>query len=384
MKKVGIITVHNSSNYGGSLQSYALYKYISEKGNDCEIIDLYRPANSGYIYESKYKSYRNNPFEFKKIISKKAKLFIKKILRKKISDYQYASDEAKVKFEKFNSQIKLSRPYKKVSELYTTPPLYDVYITGSDQMWNPLQPFCLEPYFLTFAPSKAIKISYATSIAITKLTDEEKYDFKKWLASYTAISVREKQGKELLRSFMEKDIEIVADPTFLLDIEHWKNIAIYPNKNKPYILLFILGHDEELLNYAIDLSKQSGLHLIIFKSYFQTTQEGIYEVINNGGPLEFLGYIANADIVITDSFHGTVFSLIMGSKNFYSYISPNNLKGSRITDLLDLFNLNHHILQLSNPPSLTQVQADEVNHNIVQQIINQEQNKSRNFIDKFL
>ena len=127
-------------------------------------------------------------------------------------DRGYASEASKQRFTEFFKDIKYSKEYRKIGYLYKDVPIYDTYITGSDQMWSPMHPFCIEPYFLTFAPKDKRKISYATSIGVTELTDREKADFKKWLASYDAISVREEQGKQLLESFIkDKNIEVVAD-----------------------------------------------------------------------------------------------------------------------------------------------------------------------------
>lgn len=111
-------------------------------------------------------------------------------------------DDALTKFEVFNSVIRMSKPYKSVDAIYADPPVYDVYITGSDQLWNPTQRFCLEPFFLTFVPNNAVKISYASSIGISSLTNIEKNDFKKWLSSYNAISVREKQAQKMLNELL--------------------------------------------------------------------------------------------------------------------------------------------------------------------------------------
>lgn len=134
----------------------------------------------------------------------------------------YYSIDSKCKFDEFNKGLNLSRPYWGIDELYATPPCYDIYMTGSDQVWNPTQPYCLEPYFLTFVPKGKKKISYASSIGVTELLENEKQDFRRWLSSYDAISVREHQAKELLASFIEKPVVQVADPTFLLDSGFWK------------------------------------------------------------------------------------------------------------------------------------------------------------------
>ena len=149
MKKIGIITIHNSPNYGASLQSFALYKYIEQQGYECELIDLHRPHYVDFKRSKKYLAYRENSIV-------KIKRIIKRLIGRKSSLY---FSSAKNKFDLFNRQIRLSRPYCGIDELYADPPHYDLYITGSDQLWNPAQPFCLEPYFLTFAPSEAKKIA---------------------------------------------------------------------------------------------------------------------------------------------------------------------------------------------------------------------------------
>lgn len=377
MKKVGIITIHNSPNYGASLQSYALFEYIRMQGNDCEIIDVHRPVNKDYAYERKYKSFRNNPFTIKKRVTN----FIRRVLGKET--IIYSSPLSEQRFKIFNAAIRYSRPYTRLSEIKKNPPIYDLYISGSDQLWNPTQPYCLEPYFLTFVPKGKKKISYATSIGINELTALEKNKFKEWLASYDAISVREKQAQQLLNGFIDKEVVVMADPTFLLDIKQWKEIAIYPNIQEKNIVVFLLSSNLELIQYAIRLSKESGYKLIFLKQK-QLQSNNDYIVDNEIGPREFLGYLGNASMVLTDSFHGTVFSILMGADNLFSYISPNNKRGSRITDLLDTFGMQEHLLPTELNVSFAQLQTLRINHTQKDAIIEAEKQKSRDFLDKWI
>lgn len=182
MKRIGVITIHNSPNYGATLQSFALWKYLSEQGYDVEVIDLYRPYQIEYIPSKKFKSCRRESC-FKLI-----KSYIKKFFFVHQS-VNLLSDEVVCKFRKFNSQIKLSKPFYGPDELYEHPPIYDIYITGSDQVWNPTQPYCVEPYFLTFVGNSGKKISYAASIGISSLSETEEQKYKQWLESYIKISV---------------------------------------------------------------------------------------------------------------------------------------------------------------------------------------------------
>ena len=287
------------------------------------------------------------------------------------------------KFKKFNSAIKLSKAYKKIDDLYANPPIYDLYIAGSDQLWNPTQPYCLEPYFLTFVPQGSKKISFATSIGITNLTNKEKQDFKKWLLQFDAISVREKQAQTLLESFVNRDIEQVADPTFLLEESFWKSMIEIPTITQPYILLFTLNHNQQLLDYSLHLSTESGIPLIYL---CQTAKQldNSFTTITNASIEEFLGYIAHAEMVITESFHGTVFSLILGTKNFYSYISKNSVRGSRLEDLLTTFHLESHLLPQNMNASYKTLSEQHIDTNKISKIISIERKHSVTFLAKWI
>ena len=376
--KIGIITIHNSPNYGASLQAFALWKYLTDCGHDCEVIDLHRPCHEDYLFSRKYQPWRSQ--KTKNI--RKIKNLVKKMLERK-EMMVYLRDEANRKFEQFNSQVKLGRAYRGIDELYTNPPQYDVYITGSDQLWNPTQPFCIEPYFLTFVPAYKKKISYASSIGITELTKKEINFFKSTLEEYDAISVRELQAKELLESFLNMEIHQVADPTFLLSADKWKSIAIYPQYKEKYILLFTLGYDVGMLNYALKLGKQGRLK-IIYLTAIQPKPTKEYEAVETAGPREWIGYIANAELVITDSFHGTVFSIITGCNNFFTRIAHDNRRGSRITDLLDTFGLSNHILSPELSQTYSELTSTVINHVLVSRVMKNECERSRQFLTQHI
>lgn len=375
--KIGIITIHNSPNYGASLQAFALWKYITDCGHDCEIIDLHRPHQADFVPSNKYVACRHHNESIKTKIKKR----IMGLLGK--GRCKYLTNEAQEKFDAFNSQIRLSRPFLGVDELYSNPPIYDVYITGSDQLWNPTQPFCIEPYFLTFAPKGKKKMSYASSIGITELTAKEKELFKISLLQYDEISVRELQAKRLLQNLTGMEITQVADPTFLLPIETWKSISVKPNMPEKYLLLFTLGFNKQLLDYSINIGNQSGLS-IVYLTAIQPKNEETYKAVTDAGPREWIGYIANAEMVITDSFHGTVFSIITGANNFFTYISPSNQRGSRITDLLETFGLTDHLLNTDLNQTYNDLSSIKISHGRVSEIIKNERLRSQFFLNKHL
>lgn len=379
MKKIGIMTIHDSINYGACLQAWGLYKFLCNEGYSCEIIDLHRPIHKDFIPSTKFKPYRIT--SSKKSITILFKEWINNNI-KHLSMKKMNEEKEKIqKFKEFNSKMQHSKPYRGIDELYKNPPQYDIYITGSDQVWNPTQPFCIEPYFLTFVNNpNAIKISYASSIGLNELRPNEIRDFSKWLNSYTAISVREKEAQELLQPMTNTHIEVTADPTFLLGPDYWRSIAKSPQITSPYILVFRLS-GMDIVNYGIKLGKESGKQVIIIPSG-DNIDGGT--TIRNLGLEEFLGYFMHADMVLTDSFHASVFSIIMGANNFFSYIHPNNKRGSRIINLLHTFDVSDHLLN----PQLTQdyhyLSSKKIDKNKLYNICLEQMEKSRLFLRKNL
>lgn len=378
MKRIGILTIHNSPNYGASLQAYALYMYLSQQsGVVCEMIDLHRPHEKGYIPSKRFKPYRR----MQPNLLKRIKAILRKMLDKNTDLY---SIEAKPKFDVFNKSIKLSRPYWNIDELYICPPDYDIYVTGSDQVWNPTQPYCLEPYFLTFAPKGKKKVSYASSIAVTELMADEKQDFQHWLSDYDMISVREHHAQQLLASFISQPVSLVADPTFLLDAKTWKALAVNPKSQGPYILLFTLEYDLDLLRFAVRISKEVGLCLIYLNQLLPELDNVDCVAIRDAGPKEFLGYIAHSDMVITNSYHATVFSIILEAKSFYTYIAGYNQRGSRITDLLDTFGLQNHLLRQDLSEDYQTLASRSIDWTQVRKVAQRERSGGREFLKKAL
>lgn len=367
--KIGVITIHNSPSYGACLQSFALYEYLREQGHEVEIIDLHRPYQKDYVKSKVYIPYSkiNKQSWIKRLfgfVCKKKKTYLSAICQEK--------------FDEFYGKIKLSRPYFGVDELYANPPIYDIYITGSDQVWNPTQPYCIEPYFLTFAPKGRKRISYAASLGLDYIPDDLKPKYRLWLEQYDRISVRESETKDLLESFSNKQMDVVADPTFLIDIEKWKSMLLLPEKTESYIMLFTLGYKPTLLEYCKKLSKESGLRLKYISSCL-TQGDNEYDAINDAGPREFLGYISRADLVITDSFHGTVFSLLLGTKNVFTYMDKDFKRGVRMRELYNIVGYESHLITgtTKNYEDLCHLPLD---HDLVQRRIDEAAETSRKFL----
>ena len=213
---------------------------------------------------------------------------------------------------------------------------YDVYICGSDQIWNPkiLSDNRRLFYYAAFTNKK--KISYAPSIGRYQIPDEWKEKVAELIKSFYAISVREEAGRDALQELTQQKVELVVDPTLLLSKKEWEDILSckYIKKEK-YVLGYILTPNDTYYRIACEYAQQHGLKFYLFMLNLE--DYGHADRLISGGPFDFLAYIRNADMVFTDSFHGTIFSTIF-EVPFYTFKrfsddSPIN-QNSRIETLL--------------------------------------------------
>lgn len=334
MKRIGIITIHKSTNYGACLQAHATYTFIKSLGYDCEIIDLYRNIHKGFVPSKRFKiwepPYSPHKEAMNRSLFSRLDNFIMRFLTER------AKYKKKKAFSQFNESIKYSKAYKGIDELYDNPPIYDYYITGSDQVWNPTIGIPVEPYFLTFTDSDN-KISYGSSFGVSEIKEEYKELFKVWLQKYKAISVREYSGADIVYGMLKKRVPVVLDPTLLIGSEYWRGISRKPTLNKPYLLLLTLSNpSKDLVEKAAEVAKENGLQLVLFGNrrlnYFFK-----YHLVADAGPLEFIGWIENAEMIITNSFHGFAFSLMLND-NFYILLDKSGKGKSRNSRIETLFN----------------------------------------------
>lgn len=384
-KTVGIITIQNIENYGACLQSFALWYYINSLGYKCEIIDLLTPVHKGYKKSKNFKTYQVNISCIKKYYR-----LIRGIIQKIKENIIFIRNRDNIStrqknFSKFNKQIQYSTIYKNADALYNSPPLYDIYVTGSDQVWNPTLGFELEAYFLTFAPNNVKKIAYAPSIARNDLPEQFEVKYKKWLSKYNHLSIREKSGQNIINNILGVQVPVVLDPTFLLCKEEWinqmaKNIV---NQDK-YILCFTLS-SKELINYASDIAKEANLELLVISTYNNYKIKDA-NIILDAGPAELLSYIYNAQFVITDSFHGVAMSIQLAN-NFFAYVKPikKNIPdiSDRIRTIIEMFNLNDHVIS-NLDTEFKDLNRIQLNRDKLDKLINIEREKSINYLKSAL
>lgn len=317
--KIGIITFHRAINYGAVLQAWALQTAIKQFGCEVEILD----------YRNEWmESYSGIFYTYGKKICIKTILSVLRNLPVRFKRVQ--------NYRRFNKKyLQLSHPlYKK--DLPAIENKYDSFITGSDQVWNNYLANFDDSYFLSFVKEKQKKNSYAASFGFSNFPKELKNDYRNRLNAFNKISVRESQGISLVKEICGKSAILCVDPTMLIEKKQWECL-LQPILRKKYILVYALNPIVHLMEYAEFLSETENLDIC----YISSEWKNIWDYRENKrvkhiiapSPRKFISLINEAEYVLTNSFHGTVFSLIFHTK-FYSEIDYITKRNDRIESLL--------------------------------------------------
>lgn len=360
--KIKTITCHDVYNVGASLQAYALQQYLMNLGHDVEIID-YKPN-----YLSKHYNIRavNNPC-FDRPIIRTVYLAMKLPGRLKA-----LKSERKKNFDRFRREkLKLtSKKYCSNEELITEMPDADLFICGSDQIWNPLfQNGKDGAFFLDFVPENKKKVSYAASFAVETISEPDKIRMQQWLCKLDAISVREKSGLSILES-MGLNGRCVCDPVLLLKREEWDSIML-PFDNEKYLFVYDFDYSAFITEVVQKIAQKRNLKIY---SFFESPIAD--KVLKDVGPQEFLGVIKNADIVLSNSFHATVFSVIY-QKEFY-VIEREEEINVRMKDFLALVGLEDRLISKET----LKISYIEINWKNVEEKILPAVNRSKEYLEK--
>lgn len=321
MKRVGIMTYHNTRNFGGVLQAYALQEILRNLGAEVEIIN--------YFCDSIQKNYKINKF----YENKSLKEFLKWILT--VKDYTISQ-------RKFNNfflnYFNLSQQEYNIDNIYETNNNYDIFITGSDQVWNMNLTNGDNSFFLNFVDSEKLKVSYAASFGYKELPHSYINITKELISDFDYISVRELEGQKIIDHHCQKESRVVLDPTLLLTGENWKSMASNIQNKDEYIFVYIVAPSKKLIDFARKLAKKHKCKVICT----QYTHKKIFDFENRCdiSPLEFLGLLNNAKYVVTTSFHGVALSINMNKQFFYELDSNKNNYNSRIETLINNLNIN--------------------------------------------
>ncbi len=334
--KTGLITFYHIHHYGAFLQAYATQQAVEDLGSDCEIINYYVNQNND-------------------------------LFQKPGSVHAAASDvhtalhyrALRARYDRFEAMTRdhlhiTKHRYESFEELKQDCPVYDVYLSGSDQIWNPkIFPSgrWAPAFFGAFAQGR--KIAYAPSFGIPSVPDHMEQELRDYLDGFSHVAVRERQGQQIVREVTGREVPVVLDPTLLLDRERWGTLAAAPQRQGGYILCYCISKPGALTPYIQRLAAETGLPVVQLCGIRQKVVPGA-ECVLDAGPAEFLGWFQNASYVCTNSFHGTVFS-VQFQKPFFTTVAPSEMAAperSRTYSLLTTLGLTERIIGKGDTASL--------------------------------
>ena len=364
--KIGILSIHSAHNYGSVLQAYALQEELKKFSDNVQIIN-YRPK----YFEEKYKMFSIS-------IYSNYKGFLNKLIH--LSWRTLKIKSRYIKYKKFEEYIKnrynLTKKYSTYEELKKEKFDYDIVFCGSDQIWNTdITEGFDKSYYLGFCDDNVKKASYAASVGRKDINSKYEEEYKKYISRLNYIALREESSKDIIQKYTNKPITITIDPTLLHDKSKWNEIA---NESKlkitdKYILVYILEENEEFVKIVNAISKKLNLRVISLSKKKRFKNETIF---SNAGPEDFVNLFKNADFVITNSFHGTVFSLIYEKKNC---IIPHKKTSARMCDLMKKVGLEDRIIR-----NYSELNLLEINKNIDYDLVNQKIEKERKKAEEYI
>ena len=330
--KIGIITYHNAINYGAVFQSYALSKYIAKLGYDVEIINYMCPAvQAQYNYRSLKDSYSLLNF-----------------FNHNITCFLHA--QKKKRFSAFLSRLPLSERISNKSFLNGNK--YDIVITGSDQVFNPVCNGSDMSFFLDFA-NNSKKYSYAASMGSVESFKKLKNDPFELLKSFNGISLREDDATQYLSNCLNRRCLTVMDPVWLLSKSEWEDLAGTTRIiNKPYIFVYNLMDFKYMRDFVIHLSKTTRLPVVVANrtAIGEFQYWGKSHNASNSSPDAFLNLLLNSDYFVTDSFHGTSLAVIMEKRVAIALNRGEHTTNSRFSAIIEKMGLEKQIIRDNYDP----------------------------------
>lgn len=346
MKKIGIMTYHNSDNYGSVLLAYAEQSMLEKLGYRVEIIDfcLNRVnATYGIFVDWGRNGYRCIPYNTYALINYKA-------LKTKEKRY--------VDFRKRFLNL-TNKKYASYEELSREEFDYTCVVAGGDQVWNCDAYVFDKAYFLGFLGEDITKIAYAPGLGASAAYSKDLNNYGKLISEFKFLSVREKESKKIIEKIAGKKANVVLDPVFLLEKKRWEEISEGERCiQKPYLLVYSIGFNSFLYAEAEKIAKKNNLQIVTVMPDWRLAKKRYIKKFDTG-PLEFLNLIKYADFVCSNSFHATAFSIIFNKEFIFANGTDYDV---RIENILQFFDIpDRFITANSNEQQMKPVKYDKIN-----------------------
>ena len=363
--KIAILTFFESENYGTVLQAYATQKYLEMQGHTAELLHIKRMINGK---SSHYASANKKPTLGERIRYKAVSVVKKKSI-----------EEKGKKFKAFRDKyLQVSKYYDSDEQLINELEDYDLFVSGGDQIWNPYHKVFSSHYMFDFLPAQKPRISYGSSFGVSEIADSAILSsMRDNLTKYQAIGIREQSGVSIVNS-MGLDAMQVLDPVFLLN-NYWNDfVRERPQKRKYCLVYALIGYPEAEKKKIAEFAKKRGLEVVILPYNRQNSLNGFKKEFGLS-PEEFLNYIAHAEYVFTNSFHGLAFSILFQKQ--FTLLGCDSEEGlakrERLIDLLEQFKIGDR--NFENAHSVIDYNA--VNK-LMQSKVNESKKYMRESIDK--
>lgn len=377
-----IATWYKSLNYGTCLQAYGLYYFLEKLEYNCCMLEkcryfsIYNPLDWINILEKIFKKWNLH-----KLYSKEQQQYI--LLKQK---YTAEFDKRENLITEFVGNYNMPKLNSKSDyEILTNE--YDIFITGSDQIWNPSH-FSRE-YLLNFVPSNKKKIAYSSSFGVKKITGYYASVYKKLLSRFDYIGVREKSGINIVKELTGKNAKLVLDPTMLLTKNQWHEVTKKAfisdklKKSKEYILCYFVGNTVNYWQAVKKIQKEMNKELVIIP-YNADSYEKTGLINIETGPAEFLWLIEHCALLCTDSFHATVFANIF-NRNYCVFKrfkdTDKQSQNSRLETLLDMFDLRKEkFFDVNDEKNILENLKKDVNWNNINNILDEKRKDSIDYL----
>lgn len=341
-RSVGLLTMHRVTNCGSQLQAYALQRVVNALGYDCKVIDYEYPS----LFHYSRKMDKGNLKSVKGVIKKILNALGLLRLVQGVNIWRFNLQVRRQMREGFQG-VKLTRAYN-ISSIKRHPPRFDIYLIGSDQVWNPDCIVGDYTFLLDFAPECVGRVAYSASFGVRELPREYNDEYAGLLRRFSAIGVRESSGAEIVRRLTGQDAVPVLDPTMLLTADDWKRYAApWVDAKRKYVFCYVLSYvfkaSPWIMGYARRVADMLGCEVVFYgggeSDCIEDARKAGFEVLEQYiAPQRLVRYYLDAEYVIATGFHGTALAITLG-KALSIVVNPNPTLDDRVVSLANRMGL---------------------------------------------
>lgn len=385
-RKIGMAINYDYPDYGGMLQAYASFRKIRDLGYEPEAINI--NAVSDDIKKRKINYFAKNILDIS-IVKEKSQIIFKKIRQKANKTLGQNLNLRYEAFENFHTKMfKVSREYASWDNLSDGCKEYSSVVVGSDQLWLPSN-IAGDYYTLSFVPDSVNKVAYATSFGVSKIARGQEQKAKVFLGRINYLSAREESGQKIIKECTGRDVQLVCDPALLLTSDEWDTIAT-PERiiEEKYIFCYFMGNNPWQREYVKKLRDKTGFKVVALlhlDQYIESDEDYVDYAPYDISPSDFINLVKNAEYVCTDSFHGTVFSLIY-EKKFFTFMRFSEKEtlstNSRINTLLKSIGVEDRLVSKEN--DIEEMMHRKMNYEMISERICRFRNESLQYLKKAL